>query len=58
MLLPHQHVLKIQVEGLSSDADPGRTTVREVTNTLLDYPLTGLRGDTPTAWRPLRTGDR
>lgn len=35
-VLPHQRVLEIQVEGLSIDADPDRTTIREVTNTLFE----------------------
>src|SRR5438552_782184 len=35
-VLPHQRVLEIQVEGLSIEADPDRTTIREVTNTLFE----------------------
>jgi len=35
-VLPRQRVLEIQVEGLSIDADPDRTTIRQVTNTLFE----------------------
>jgi hypothetical protein len=35
-VLPHQRVLEIQVDGLSIDADPDRTTIREVTHTLFE----------------------
>jgi hypothetical protein len=35
-VLPHQRVLEIQVEGLSVDADPDRTTIREVTYSLFE----------------------
>ncbi len=35
-VLPHQRVLEIQVEGLPIDANPDRTTIREVTNTLFE----------------------
>lgn len=35
-VLPHQRVLEIQVEGLSIDADPDRTTIREVTYSLFE----------------------
>ena len=35
-VLPQQRVLEIRVEGLSVEADPDRTTIREVTNTLFE----------------------
>ncbi|UVS78397.1 hypothetical protein [Actinokineospora sp. UTMC 2448] len=35
-VLPHQRVLEIRVEGLTVEADPDRTTVREVANTLFE----------------------
>lgn len=35
-ILPQQRVLEIRVEGLSVEADPDRTTIREVTNTLFE----------------------
>jgi hypothetical protein len=35
-MLPQQRVLEIQVEGLSVEADPDRTTIREVTNALFE----------------------
>ena len=35
-VLPHQRVLEIQVEGLLIEADPDRTTIREVTTTLFE----------------------
>jgi hypothetical protein len=38
-VLPHQRVLEIQVEGLSIEADPDRTTIREVTNMLFELPV-------------------
>lgn len=37
-VLPQQRVLEIRVEGLSVEADPDRTTIREVTNTLFELP--------------------
>jgi hypothetical protein len=35
-VLPHQRLLEIRVDGLSVDADPDRTTIREVMNTLFE----------------------
>ena len=35
-VLPQQRVLEIRVEGLSVEADPDRTTIREVTHTLFE----------------------
>jgi hypothetical protein len=35
-ILPQQRVLEIRVEGLSVEADPDRTTIREVTNALFE----------------------
>jgi hypothetical protein len=35
-VLPQEHVLEIRVEGLSVEADPDRTTIREVSNTLFE----------------------
>jgi hypothetical protein len=35
-VLPQQRVLEIRVEGLSVEADPDRTTIRQVTNTLFE----------------------
>jgi hypothetical protein len=35
-VLPHQRVLEIQVEGLSIDADPDRTTIRDVAYALFE----------------------
>lgn len=35
-ILPQQRVLEIRVEGLSAEADPDRTTIREVTNALFE----------------------
>ncbi len=35
-VLPQQRVLEIRVEGLSVEADPDRTTIREVANTLFE----------------------
>src|SRR5689334_17182485 len=35
-VLPQQRVLEIRVEGLSIEADPDRTTIRGVTNTLFE----------------------
>jgi hypothetical protein len=35
-ILPQQRVLEIRVEGLSAEADPDRTTIREVTNVLFE----------------------
>ena len=36
-VLPQQRVLEIRVEGLSVEADPDRTMIREVTNTLCNW---------------------
>jgi hypothetical protein len=50
-ILPRQRVLEIRVEGLSVDADPDRTTIREVTNTLFElasyHNIVALDGATP-----------
>jgi hypothetical protein len=50
-ILPHQRVLEIRVEGLSVEADPDRTTIREVTNTLFElasyFNIVALDGATP-----------
>ncbi|EHR48353.1 hypothetical protein SacmaDRAFT_0036 [Saccharomonospora marina XMU15] len=35
-VLPQQRVLEIRVEGLSVEADPDRTTIREVTHALFE----------------------
>ncbi|GLY68726.1 hypothetical protein [Amycolatopsis taiwanensis] len=35
-VLPQQRVLEIRVEGLSVEADPDRTTIREVANTVFE----------------------
>lgn len=35
-VLPQDRILEIRVEGLSVDADPDRTTIREVTHTLFE----------------------
>jgi hypothetical protein len=35
-ILPQQRVLEIRVEGLSVEADPDRTTIREVANTVFE----------------------
>jgi hypothetical protein len=54
-VLPQERVLEIRVEGLSVEADPDRTTIREVANTLFEitsyYNIIGL----DTAVRPLFT---
>ncbi|MEV6602750.1 hypothetical protein [Kutzneria sp. NPDC051319] len=50
-VLPQQRVLEIRVEGLSVEADPDRTTIREVTNTLFElasyHNIVGLDAATP-----------
>jgi hypothetical protein len=50
-VLPQERVLEIRVEGLSVEADPDRTTIREVTNTLFEiasyYNLIGLDAAVP-----------
>ncbi|MEV6608891.1 hypothetical protein [Kutzneria sp. NPDC051319] len=50
-ILPQQRVLEIRVEGLSVEADPDRTTIREVTNTLFElasyFNIVALDGVTP-----------
>jgi len=50
-ILPQQRVLEIRVEGLSAEADPDRTTIREVTNVLFElasyHNIVALDGDTP-----------
>jgi hypothetical protein len=38
-VLPQQRVLEIRVEGLSVEADPDRTTIREVTNALFELAI-------------------
>jgi hypothetical protein len=48
-VLPQQRVLEIRVEGLSSHHHPRSDPTRSS-----NYPSTGLRGDTPTSWRPLQ----
>lgn len=35
-VLPQQRILEIRVEGLSVEADPDRTTIRDVANTLFE----------------------
>lgn len=35
-VLPQQQVLEIRIEGLSVEADPDRTTIRDVTHTLFE----------------------
>jgi hypothetical protein len=50
-VLPQQRVLEIRVEGLSVEADPDRTTIREVANTLFElasyFNIVALDGATP-----------
>lgn len=50
-ILPQQRVLEIRVEGLSVEADPDRTTIREVTRTLFElasyHNIVALDGVTP-----------
>ena len=50
-VLPQQRVLEIRVEGLSVEADPDRTTIREVTRALFelasDYNIVALDAITP-----------
>lgn len=50
-VLPQRRVLEIRVEGLSVEADPDRTTIREVTNALFelasDYNIVALDAATP-----------
>jgi hypothetical protein len=50
-ILPQQRVLEIRVEGLSVEADPDRTTTREVTSTLFElasyFNIVALDGVTP-----------
>ena len=50
-ILPQQRVLEIRVEGLSVEADPDRTTIREVTNALFElasyHNIVALDGATP-----------
>ncbi|GAA0626454.1 hypothetical protein GCM10010174_52420 [Kutzneria viridogrisea] len=50
-ILPQQRVLEIRVEGLLVEADPDRTTIREVTSTLFelasDFNIVALDGATP-----------
>ena len=50
-ILPQEQVLEIRVEGLSVEADPNRTTIREVTNTLFEiasyYNIIGLDAAVP-----------
>ena len=50
-VLPQQRVLEIRVEGLSVEADPDRTTIREVTNTLFEiashYNIVAIDATTP-----------
>jgi hypothetical protein len=50
-ILPQQRVLEIRVEGLSVEADPDRTTIREVTTTLFevasDFNIVALDAETP-----------
>jgi hypothetical protein len=50
-ILPQQRVLEIRVEGLSAEADPDRTTIREVTNALFElasyHNIVALDGATP-----------
>jgi hypothetical protein len=50
-VLPQQRVLEIRVEGLSVEADPDRTTIREVTHALFqlgsDHNIVALDGTTP-----------
>jgi hypothetical protein len=50
-ILPQQRVLEIRVEGLSVEADPDRTTIREVANTLFElasyFNIVALDGATP-----------
>src|SRR5438270_13971690 len=38
-VLPQQRVLEIRVEGLSVEADPDRTPIREVTHALFELPV-------------------
>jgi hypothetical protein len=50
-VLPQQRVLEIRVEGLSVEADPDRTTIREVTSALFelasDHNIVALDATTP-----------
>jgi hypothetical protein len=50
-VLPKQRVLEIRVEGLLVEADPDRTTIREVTNALFelasDHNIVALDATTP-----------
>jgi hypothetical protein len=50
-ILPQQRVLEIRVEGLSVEADPDHTTIREVTNALFelasDFNIVALDAATP-----------
>ena len=50
-VLPQQRVLEIRVEGLSIEADPDRTTIREVTSALFElasyHNIVALDGTTP-----------
>lgn len=50
-ILPQQRVLEVRVEGLSVEADPDRTTIREVTSTLFElasyHNIVALDGVTP-----------
>lgn len=50
-VLPQQRVLEICVEGLSVEADPDRTTIREVTHALFElasyYNIVALDATTP-----------
>lgn len=39
-VLPQQRVLEIQIEGLSIEAAPDRTTISEVTHALFELPAT------------------
>jgi hypothetical protein len=50
-ILPRQRVLEIRVEGLSVEADPDRTVIREVINALFElgsyHNIVALDGATP-----------
>jgi hypothetical protein len=50
-ILPQQRVLEVRVEGMSVEADPYRTTIREVTSTLFElasyFNIVALDGITP-----------
>lgn len=43
-VLPQQRVLEIRVEGLSVEADPDRTTIREVTHVLFELAIFRTKG--------------